>query len=265
MSGELLAQAVALLLFPGVVSILVFGLVVEGGARALLGAPDGRGLLREMRGGVRRLAPLGVGGALLLALGTTQVAVPLSPVPPGEHTLLVAIGALAAGGWLLWLLAGAGIVAGRILLLAQVTWAIALLAPALASGSLLPVQLGVTTLPPQVAARVAAGVAYLVALPGLLLLAEREDRFSAGGQVVRMLSWAPQTGLFASLVLPSLRANAAGVLLFALICVGASAVAVIVAVPLRRRPELLQRAYPRVLAALAFIALVLGILATYLP
>lgn len=264
MSGEVSAQAFALLLFPGALSILAFGLVVEGGARALMGAPDGRGLLRHARSGLRRVAPSAGGAAVLLALGATQVAVPLSPVPASEHTVFLAIGALAAGGWLLWMLAGADPAAGRLLLLGQVVWVVAVLGPALGAGSLRPAEVEGTTLPLQVIERGFAAVAYLAALPALLLLCEPEERFSAGGQVVRLLSWAPQTALFASLVLPNLRDNGAGVLLFALICVGACLVAALTAIPLRRRPALSRRAYPQVLICLGILVLVFGLLAAYL-
>ncbi len=264
MTTEFAAQAFALLLFPGALSILVFGLVVEGGARALLGAPDGRGLLRHARGGLRRVAPAAGGAVVLLALGATQVAVPLSPVPASEHTVLLALGALGAGGWLLWMLAGADPVAGRLLLRAQVVWALAVLGPALGTGSLVPAQVENATLPLQVIARGVAAVAYLAALPALLLLCEPEERFSAAGQVVRLLSWAPLTALFAALVLPTLRDNAAGVLLFALICVGACLIAALVAIPLRLRPALGRRAYPQVLTGLGVLVLVFNLLAAYL-
>ena len=265
MTTEFAAQALALLLFPGALSILVFGLVVEGGARALLGAPDGRPLLRRARSGPRRVAPAAGGAVALLALGATQVAVPLSPVPATEHTVFLALSALGAAGWLLWSLAGADPAAGRLLLLGQLVWAVAVIGPALGVGSLNPAQVEGATLPLQVIERICAAVAYLVALPALLLLSEPEERFSASGQVVRMLSWAPQTALFASLVLPTLRDNAAAVLLFALICVGACLIAALVAVPLRWRPALRRRAYPQVLIGLGMLVLVFGILAAYLP
>lgn len=264
MTAEFAAQAIALLLFPGVLSILVFGLVVEGGARALMGAPDGRGLLRQARSGLRRVAPAAGGAVVLLALGASQVAVPLTPVPASEHTVFLALGALGAGGWLLWMLAGADPAAGRLLLLAQLVWALAVLGPALAAGSLMPAEVESSTLPLQVIERIVAAVAYLSALPALLLLCEPEERFSASGQVVRMLSWAPQTALFASLVLPTLRDNAAGVLLFALICVGACLVAALMAVPLRRSPVLLRRVYPQLLIGLGVLVLAFGLLATFL-
>lgn len=265
MTAELAAQAIALVLFPGALSILVFGLIVEGGVRALLGAPDGLGLLRHTRSGLRRVAPAAGGAVVLLALGATQVAVPLSPVPGGEHTVFIALGALGAGGWLLWLLAGADLPAGRLLLLGQVVWMVAVLGPALGAGSLIPAQVEGTTLPLEVVERALAAVAYLAALPALLLLCEPEERFSTAGQVVRLLSWAPQTALFASLVLPPLRDNLAGVLLFALICVGACLVAALAAIPLRRYPELRRRAYPQVLLGLAVLVLGFGLLAGYLP
>lgn len=264
MSSEFAAQAFALLLFPGALSILLFGLVVEGGARALLGAPDGRPLLRHARSGFRRVAPAAGGAVVLLALGATQVAVPLSPVPASEHTVFLALGALSAGGWLLWMLAGADPGAGRLLLLGQVVWAIAVLGPALGAGSLMPAEVERTTLPLQVIERIVAAFAYLAALPALLLLCEPEERFSAGGQVVRVLSWAPQTALFASLVLPNLRDNGPGVLLFALICVGACLVAALAAIPLRWRPALRRHAYPQLLIGLGILVLVFGLLAAYL-
>lgn len=265
MTTELGAQAFALLVFPGALSILLFGLVVEGGARALLGAPDGRGLLRQAGPGLRRVAPAAGGAVVLLALAATQVGVPLSPLPTSEHTVFIALGALGAGGWLLWMLAGAETSAGRLLLLGQMVWAVAVLAPALGAGSLIPAEVEGTTLPLDVIARGVAAVTYLAALPALLLLCEPEERFSAGGQIVRLLSWAPQTALFASLVLPSLRDNAAGVLLFVLICIGACLVAALVAIPLRRYPQLRRRTYPQLLVALAVLVVAFGLLAAYLP
>jgi hypothetical protein len=193
------------------------------------------------------------------------VAVPLSPVPASEHTVFIALGALGAGGWLLWMLAGANPAAGRLLLLAQLVWAVAVLGPALGAGSLIPAQVEGTTLPFQVVERTLAAVAYLAALPALLLLCEPEERFSAGGQVVRLLSWAPQTALFASLVLPTLRDNGAAVLLFGLICVGACLVAALMAIPLRSRPGLRHRAYPQLLLGLGILVLLFGLLSASLP
>lgn len=264
MIQEVALQAAALLLFPGALSILFFGLVVEGGARALLGAPDGRGLWRQVRSGLGPVNPAAGGALALLALGATQVAVPLSPVPATEHTVLIALGALGASAWLLWLLAGAGATAGRLLLLGQVVWVVAVLGPALGAGSLMPAQVEGTTLPLQVIERVAAAITYLAALPALLLLPEPEERFSGSGQVARLLSWAPLSALFASLVLPTLRANAAGILLFALICVGACVLAALAAVPLRQRPELLHRGYPQLLLGLGLVTVVFAILSAYL-
>ncbi len=265
MTAEVGAQAIALLLFPGALSILLFGLVVEGGARALLGAPDGRGLLRNARSGLRRVAPAAGGAVVLLALGATQVAVPLSPVPVSEHTVFIALGALGAGGWLLWMLAGADAAAGRLLLLGQMVWVVAVLGPALGAGSLIPAEVQGNPLPLDVIERSVAAVAYLAALPALLLLCEPEERFSPAAQVVRLLSWAPQTALFASLALPTLRDNAAGVLLFALICIGACLVAALVAIPLRWYPSLRRRAYPQLLVVLAVLVLAVGLLSAYLP
>lgn len=263
MTQEVGLQALALILFPGALSILAFGLVVEGGARALLGAPDGRALLQELRTGRGRLAPAAAGAVVLLALGATQVAVPLSPVPASEHTVLIALVALGAAAWLFWILAGADPAAGRLLLLGQIVWVLAVLGPALGAGSLIPAQVEGTTLPLQVIERIAAGTTYLAALPALLLLGEPEERLSGGGQVVRLLSWGPLSALFAALVLPTLRANAAGVLLFALICVGACVVAALAAVPLRLRPSLRRRGYPQLLLVLGLVTLVLAVLAAY--
>jgi hypothetical protein len=253
LTRDLPLHVLALLVYPGLVLVLAVGAVAEvgtafalagGGLRAALLAPTA-----WPRRAVRRPTDLMV--PLLATLAATQLAAPFSPVPPVERNLLVAAVATAAA---VWLAGGGAWTAGtaRRTLLVQVCWLLALLAPALVSESLRPQALGAVVVPSALPVKVAAGLLALLCLPALLRLAP------GGGEAdpdaaARLPLWLPVCGLLVSLFIPPSADDAGGLLRFLAATLATAAVAVGLAVAIRR-----TSLYPRLLAPLALVVVAIA-------
>ena len=256
---ELILNTAALLLYPGALSLLVIGLLAEAAAawalvpeRGGLG-PAARSMIRGLLPGwerARTLPPLSGAAGLLAFLAATQVAVPLNPLPASERNLLVATIALAGTAWLTWTWGWNRREADpRLMLVAQMAWLVALLAPAIEPQNLRPQALGSIVVPALLPLKLAAGLLYLLCLPALMQLIpeaapqglpgaagrKRPGLEQAGFGLVRVLMWLPYCGLFASLYFPPAGDDALGLLRFAVITMGAAMVAVSIAANLVRR------------------------------
>lgn len=242
----------ALLVYPGLGLVLAVGALAEiGAALALTG--DGFGAAVQapatwLRQALRR--PVDLVPPLLAMLAATQLAAPLSPVPPVERNLIVAAVAALAAAWL----AGASAwTAGqaRTTLLAHVCWILALLAPAVVSESLRPQALGAVVVPAALPLKIAAGLLAVLCLPALLRLGEPE--------CARLPLWLPICGLLVSLFLPPAGDDALGLLGFLVATLVTAAAAIALALLVGR-----GALYPRLLAPLAIAVLAMAVVTSVL-
>src|SRR5262249_44837002 len=101
--GDLALHVLALLIYPGLATMVLIGLAAEAGAAMALRRTDLRMALLVPAAGLRQAVrnPRDVAVPLLAALAATQLAVPLNPVNAIERNLVVAAIALLAVAWLL--------------------------------------------------------------------------------------------------------------------------------------------------------------------
>jgi hypothetical protein len=250
--GELALQTLALVAYPGALLVLVVGLVGEAAAGIVLDADRGRFVLARLRPNGDVVAIVAAG--LLAALAATQLAAPLNPVSPLQRNLLVAAVALASAAWLCSALAGGrSAESKRLALVAQVCWVVALLAPAVLSQTLRPQVLGAVVVPAQLPVKVAAGVLYLLCIPGVLHLLP--DLSTGADRLGRALLWLPCCGLFASLFLPPAPDDPLGALRFVAVTLLTAGAAVALAAVVNWRGWSAGVLYLRVAPALAGLVL----------
>lgn len=202
---QLLAQvathAIALLVYPGLVTIAVFGSAAES---VWVRVSERRWVLPELpwHRPSAVLATVGISSMLVCV----QLSAPFNPVPSDERNLIVAAICL---GLIVWAELALGIeLFGEpgLLLVVQCCWLMAVLGPAVELQSLRPQVLGAVLVPSLVPLKVASGILYLLCLPALLklwplpVLGERRARRRL--DAMRVLSWWPYCGLFATLFFP---------------------------------------------------------------
>ena len=286
---QLLQQVVAILVYPGALTLLLIGLGAEVGAAWVL-APERAGLIpvtRALLAGLLpaprlgwTLPPLAGAGVLMALLASTQVAIPFNPLPPADRNLLVAMMALVGTAWITWTWGWHRRAADpRLMLVVQFAWLVALLAPAVVQENLRPQVLGAVLVPALLPVKVSAAILYLLCLPALLqLLPEtapqglpgasgpgRPSLEQAGFGALRGLLWLPYCGLFASLYFPPSGDEVLGVLRFLLIALGAAAIAVSLAARLVRRAAGSTRTlYLRVVGPFALFTLAVSVLSALL-
>jgi hypothetical protein len=255
--GDLALRFLALLVYPGLVTMVLIGLVAEAGAAMALRRADPRMALLVPAAGLREAMrnPRDLAVPLLAALAASQLAIPLNPVTAVERNLLVAAIALVTVAWLLTIRAWTTEDA-RAAVLVQGCWLLALLAPALLAQSLRPQALGAVVLPSALPLKVAAAVLAVLCLPALLRLPpwRAPDPPAAVG---RLLMWLPLCGLTVSLFLPPSSDDVGGLLRFLAALVLTVALAIGLAAAVRRSGRL-ERLYPRLLAPLAAAVLVVA-------
>lgn len=255
MPRDLALHFVALLVYPGALLTLVVGVAAEAAAGAVLGGADPRAALSAPLQRLRSAASAATGPRLavplLAVLAATQLAAPLDPVSPVARNLLVAAVALAAAIWLGWIRQWAT-PAARTMLLVQVCWLVALLAPALVSESVRPQALGAVVLPSGLPVKIAAGLLALLCLPMLLRLAPTDETGGPSDEPVpvRLFLWLPLCGLIASLLLPPGGDDPGGVARFVAATLAVAAAGIGLAMVSVRSPL-----YPRLLAPVAVVVL----------
>jgi hypothetical protein len=267
---ELALNTLALLVYPGGATCLLFGLAAQTVSEQVWGGGARRwaGLRASFRRGA--IPPVSVIAVLLAFLAASQLAAPFNPVGATERNLLVAAVALIGATWLALSWRGEQTGPGlRPLLAAQTCWLIALPAPALVSQSLRPQVLGAVVVPGQLPLKGIAGGLFLLCLPALLEVAPRPAAGpdGLGGQpaglgAVRAVLWLPLCGLFVSSFLPPAADDVLGVLRFAGEVTVTAAAAILIGLAAGRW-RLLSPAklYFRFGAALALLVLALAALA----
>lgn len=206
-------HAAALLLYPGLLTMLAFGLIVElAWTRLTRRDWEWPELPR------RRPSPVVATVAVCSVVAAVQLAAPLSPVPGEERSVVLAAIALAFTAWAELALTVEFVAAPGLLLIVQVCWLLAVLGPAVQPESLRPQVLGNLLVPGLLPVKVACAFLYLLCLPALLRLwpvapaadKRQRQRLHAG----RVLTWLPYCGLFTTLFVPPSADDLVGALRF---------------------------------------------------
>jgi hypothetical protein len=228
------AHLIALVLYPGLLTLGAFGIAIEflwaSLARRSPGLPD-----------VRRSRPpvVQVAVALLAMLAAVQFAAPFNPVPIEDRNVVIAAVAIGFTAWAELALDPELVAQPGLLVVIQACWLLAVLGPAVEPQSLRPQVLGNVLVPALVPVKVASGFLYLLCLPALLRLwpvtppADRRarPRFNA----TRASVWFPYCGLFTTLFFPPAADDVLGLLRFFAITAGVAALCVLAALLLARR------------------------------
>ena len=250
-----LAHAAALLLYPGLLTVLAFGMVVELAWMRLCTRDRGWPELPR-----RRPSPVVATIAVCSIVAAVQTAAPLNPVPGDERSVVLAAIPLAFTVWAQLALTVEFVAEPGLLLIVQVSWLLAVLGPAVQPESLRPQVLGNVLVPGLLPVKIACGFLYLLCLPALLRLwpftpagdKRVRPRLDAG----RVLTWFPYCGLFTTLFLPPASDDVVGVIRFFAVTLVVAAVVAAMAGFLQWRGAALARGlYARAITPYAVIVL----------
>ena len=255
--AQVASHALALLAYPGLFTLAIFGLAVEAIWSALSG---GAQLLPSP--GRARPPIVQVAVALLAMLAAVEVAAPFNPVPPSERNLVVAVAAIGFTAWAELALDPELVAHPGVLLVVQACWLLSVLGPAIEPETLRPQVLGNVVVSSLLPVKVACGFLYLLCLPALLrlwpLAPPANRRARPRFNVTRALAWFPYCALFATLFGPPQSDDLAGLLRFLALTAGAAVVTVGGALLLARRgADRARGLYSRVVPP--YSALVLGL------
>src|SRR6202158_3617068 len=196
--AALATHALALVLYPGLLTCAVFGGLAE---IAWISITAGGWSWADLPR--RRPTPVLATVLVCSILAAVQLAAPLNPVPSEERSVVVAAIALAFTAWAELALTIELVPEPRLLLIVQFFWLLAVLGPAVQPESLRPQVLGDVLVPALLPLKVACGVLYVVCLPALLRLwpfAPPGDRRTRRRlDAARALCWFPYCGLFTTL------------------------------------------------------------------
>jgi hypothetical protein len=254
--GELATHTAALLLYPGLFAIVVFGVAAES---VWVRISEGHWVRPRSPG---RPSPILTTVALASMLAAVQVSAPFNPVPSDERNLIVAAIAL---GLTVWAELALGIeLFGEpgLLFVVQCCWLVAVLGPAVEPQSLRPQVLGAVLVPALLPLKVASAILYLLCLPALLKLwplpAPGEWRARRRLDAMRVLCWWPYCALFATLYFPPATDDLLGLGRFIAISVLVAAVSIVAsAVMGRRGAEPARNVYRKGIAPFAGLVLLL--------
>jgi hypothetical protein len=262
--SALATHSVALVLYPGLLTIAIFGFAAE---LAWTRVAQGQWILpasvREVR------SPVVATVALLAMLATVQLAAPFNPVPSVERNVIVAAMVLAFTAWAELALTLEFVPAPGLLLVIQFCWLLAVLGPAVQPESLRPQVLGNVLVSSLLPVKLASGFLYLLCLPALLrlwpLTPPSDRRTRPRFDAVRALCWLPYCGLFATLFFPPSADDLLGLLRFFGITLGVAALGIVAgALMLRRGVETARGLYRRAVAPYALLVLVLVVVTSFL-
>ena len=253
--AALATHALALVVFPGMLTTVVFGGVTElAWTRITKGGWSWPDFPR------RRPTPVLATVLVCSILAAVQLAVPFNPMPSEERSVVIAAIALAFTVWAELALTVELVAEPRLLLVVQFCWLLAVLGPAVQPESLRPQVLGNVLVPALMPVKVACGVLYVLCLPALLRLwpfvPKGDRRTHQRLDAARALCWFPYCGLFTTLFLPPSNDDALGLLRFFGITALVAGVLIAVGALMESRGAVLARAlYVRVITPYAVVVL----------
>ena len=260
--SALASHSLALVVYPGLITIAVFGLVAEvAWTRARHGA--------WVMPAPERPSLVVATVALLAMLVAVQLAGPFNPVPSAERNVIVAAIALAFTVWAALALTAEPVPGAGLLLVIQFCWLLAVLGPAVQPESLRPQVLGNVLVASLLPVKVASGFLYLLCMPALLRLwplTPASDRRSRPRlDTVRALCWLPYCGLFTTLFFPPSADDALGILRFFGITLAVAALSIGAGLLLARRgADAAQSMYRRAVAPYAVVVLLVIVITSFL-
>ena len=255
--AELATHTVALLVYPGLLLVVVFGTAAE---TVWVRVSEHHWVMPELRW--HRPSAVLATVAIASMLASAQLSAPFNLVPSDERNLIIATLALGLAAWVELALGIELFGEPGLLLLIQCCWLVAALGPAVELQSVRPQVLGAVLVPELVPLKVAAGILYVVCLPALLNLwplpSTGERRGRRRLDAMRSLSWWPYCGLFATLFFPPPHDDLEGVVRFFGLSLGIALVCVVAGAIMGRSGAAPSRAvYQRAIAP--FATIVLGI------
>jgi hypothetical protein len=256
--SSLATHALALVLYPGVLTCAVFGGVAEIAWLSL--TAGGWSWPNFPR---RRPTPVLAAVLVCSILAAVQLAAPFNPVPSDERSVVVAAIALAFTAWAELALTVELVAEPRLLLIIQFCWLLAVLGPAVQPETLRPQVLGNVLVPALLPLKIACGALYLLCLPALLRLwpfaPPGDRRVRRRVDAARALCWFPYCGLFTTLFFAPPADDALGLLRFFGITAVAAGLLMGAGVVLERRGAALARGiYLRGVAPFAVLVLLLA-------
>jgi hypothetical protein len=262
--AQLATHTAALVLYPGLVTMAVFGSAAES---IWVRVSEKRWIPPEVPW--HRPSAVLATVALSSMLASVQLSAPFNPLPSDERNLVVAAIAL---GLTVWAELALGIeLFGEpgLLLLVQCCWLIAVLGPAVEPQSLRPQVLGAVLVPSLLPLKFASGALYLLCLPALLKLwpvpkpGERRARLRL--DAMRVVCWWPYCGLFATLYFPPAASDPVGVARFLGLSVAVGAFCVLAGWFLGRRgADPARGVFRTAIAPFAAFVFVLGVVTSLL-
>jgi hypothetical protein len=252
----LATHSLALVVYPGLLTAVVFGALVELGWMRI---STGRWLMPEWRW--RRPTPVLAAVIVCSILADVQLAAPFNPVNSDERSVVVAAIALAFTAWAELALTVELVAEPRMLLIVQFCWLLAVLGPAVQPESLRPQVLGNMLVPSLLPVKLASAALYLLCLPALLRLwpfsPPGDRRVKHRLDAARALCWFPYCGLFTTLFIPPSADDALGLLRFFGITAIVAVVLVGVGAMMQRRGAAIARGfYMRAITPYALLVLV---------
>jgi hypothetical protein len=258
------AHTLALVVYPGLLTTVVFGALVE---LAWMRVTGGSASSPELPG--RRPTPVLATVIVCSALAAVQLAAPFNPVPSDERSVVVAAIALAFTAWAELALTVELVPQPGLLLIVQFCWLLAVFGPAVQPESLRPQVLGNVLVPALLPLKLASGVLYVLCLPALLRLwpfvTPGDRRARRRVDAARALCWFPYCGLFTTLFFPPPAGDAAGLLRFFGITLAVAALAVGAGAVMQvRGAELARGFYARAITPYAAFVLGLVVVTSFL-
>lgn len=255
--GQLATHTVALLLYPGLVMIALFGTAAES---IWVRVSEGRWVRPDLPW--RRPSPVLTTVALSAMLAAVEMSAPFNLVPSDERNLIIAVIALGFTVWVEVALGSELFAEHGLLLVVQVCWLVAVLGPAVEPQSLRPQVLGAVLVPSLLPLKVASGILYLLCLPALLKLwpipAPGERRATRRLDAMRVLCWWPYCGLYATLFFPPAPDDLLGLARFLGVSLAVAGFCVLAGIYLGRRGlDVARDLYRRGVAPFAGMVLVL--------
>ena len=233
-------HAVALLLYPGLFTAVVFGVPLQFGWMRL--SADGEAMPELPR---LRPTPIVAAVAVCAAVAAVQVAAPFNPVPGAERSVVLAAIGLSFTTWIALALTPELAAESGLLLIVQACWLLAVLGPAVQPESLRPQVLGNLLVPQLLPVKIACGFLYLLCMPALLRLwpfgPPVERRARPRMDAARVLTWFPYCGLFVTLFITPSADDLVGLVRFFGFSFLSAAVVMVGGLLLQRRGQVLTR------------------------